>query len=86
MDEITLQDVPLEAFQKVLHYAYSGVLHMKESTLQVSSVLLECCKGVRVRELYSVSVHVGSFSLSLSLSLRLFWRWWQLLIALVLWL
>jgi len=42
MDEISLQDVPLEAFQKVLHYAYSGALHMKETTMQVSSASLEC--------------------------------------------
>ena len=44
MDEIPLHDVPLEAFQNVLHYAYSGTLHMRESTLQVSRVptVLSC--------------------------------------------
>ena len=69
MDEIPLQDVPLEAFQNVLQYAYSGALHTKESTLQVSSVLLPCKNAVSVRELYDVSVYVGFFSLPLSLSL-----------------
>ena len=39
MNEITLQEVSLEVFEKVLQYAYSGVLRMKEHTLQVSNVL-----------------------------------------------
>ena len=35
MDEIWLQDVPVEPLRKVLKFAYSGSLHMKGCALQV---------------------------------------------------
>ena len=35
MDEIELHDVPVEAFQMVLEYAYCGRLEMENDTLQV---------------------------------------------------
>ena len=35
MSEITLEDVPVSAFRKVLQFAYTGTLKMKNVALQV---------------------------------------------------